>query len=153
MTFGERIIQLRKEHGYTRLQFAEKIGMPQTTLRNYETNTREPGHSFIIQMAREFNVTTDYLLGLSEKQKKSSTPNESEAEDLNKKHILESYNELNNLGQTEAAKRVEELTEISKYQKRTAFLAARGRNGVHVIELTDEEQKERNEAPEQDLDF
>lgn len=66
MTVGERLTELRKEAGYSRVNFAEKIGIPHTTLRNYETNVREPGHRFLIQMAKEFNVTTDYLLGLSD---------------------------------------------------------------------------------------
>ena len=67
MTVGDRIKSLRNEAGYTRVELAEKLGMPQTTLRNYENNAREPGHDFLIKIAKEFNVTTDYLLGLSEK--------------------------------------------------------------------------------------
>lgn len=63
---GQKIMQLRKEQGYKRDAFAEKIGIPSTTLRNYELGVHEPGHSFIIQMARLFSVSTDYLLGLSE---------------------------------------------------------------------------------------
>lgn len=67
MTVGERIKGLRKEQGYTRVELAEKLAMPQTTLRNYENDDREPGHDFLIKIAKEFNVTTDYLLGLTEK--------------------------------------------------------------------------------------
>mgnify|MGYP003623601046 CR=1 FL=1 len=63
---GKRVMALRKEQKYTREVFAEKIGIPSTTLRNYELGIHEPGHSFIIQIAREFSVSTDYLLGLSE---------------------------------------------------------------------------------------
>lgn len=63
---GKRVMTLRKEHRCTREVFAEKIGIPATTLRNYELGIHEPGHSFIIQMAKEFSVSTDYLLGLSE---------------------------------------------------------------------------------------
>ena len=66
MTIGERLSKLRKEKGLSRVAFAEKIGIPQTTLRNYESDIREPGHNFLIQMAKEFNVSTDYLLGLTD---------------------------------------------------------------------------------------
>lgn len=63
MTFGERLIELRKERGFTnRNDFANYIGMPSTTLRNYETNVREPGHIFLKQMSDIFHVTIDYLL-------------------------------------------------------------------------------------------
>lgn len=66
---GKRVMELRKEHGYNRDLFAAKLGIPPTTLRNYELGIHEPGHSFIIQMAKEFSVSTDYLLGLSEDRK------------------------------------------------------------------------------------
>ena len=67
MTFGERLTQLRKENGYTvRNDFAEKLGIPGTTLRNYEIGAREPGHSFLIQISEFFNVSVDYLLCLTD---------------------------------------------------------------------------------------
>lgn len=69
MKVGEMITMLRKEHGYSRTDFANKIGTPHTTLRNYELGVREPGHSFIIQMASEFGVSTDFLLGLTPERK------------------------------------------------------------------------------------
>lgn len=67
MTFGERLIELRKERGFTnRSDFADYIGMPSTTLRNYEKNDREPGHIFLKQMADIFHVSVDYLLCITE---------------------------------------------------------------------------------------
>lgn len=66
---GKRVMELRKERGYNRDVFASKLGIPPTTLRNYELGIHEPGHSFIIQIAKEFSVSTDYLLGLSEDRK------------------------------------------------------------------------------------
>lgn len=90
MSIGETITNLRKEHGYTRTQFAQKIGIPQTTLRNYETNAREPGHSFLVQISKEFGVSTDYLLGLTNNpipvnKKASSSKPEEEAIKIAKK--------------------------------------------------------------------
>lgn len=73
MTFGKRLTQLREEKGYnTRKKFAEKLSLPETTLRNYETDAREPGHTFLKQMSDFFNVSTDYLLGLTEEREKIS---------------------------------------------------------------------------------
>lgn len=67
MTFGERLTQLRKESGYsTRNEFADVLGIPSTTLRNYETNAREPGHTFLKQISEFFNVSVDYLLCLTD---------------------------------------------------------------------------------------
>ena len=51
MTFGERLTELRISAGYTkRNEFADKLGIPSTTLRNYETDVREPGHTFLKQI-------------------------------------------------------------------------------------------------------
>lgn len=67
MTFGERLTHLRKENGYnTRNEFAEFLNIPSTTLRNYETDKREPGHTFLKQMSELFNVSVDYLLCLTD---------------------------------------------------------------------------------------
>lgn len=67
MTFGERLTELRKERGFlNRNDFANYIGMPSTTLRNYETNAREPGHIFLKQMADIFHVSIDYLLCMTD---------------------------------------------------------------------------------------
>lgn len=74
MTFGNRLSQLREEQGFhTRKSFAEKIGIPETTLRNYETDVREPGHTFLKQMSDFFKVSTDYLLGITEEKERRST--------------------------------------------------------------------------------
>lgn len=67
MTFGQRLTSLRKEYGYnTRNEFAEKLGIPSTTLRNYETDAREPGHIFLKQISEMFNISVDYLLCLTD---------------------------------------------------------------------------------------
>ena len=67
MTFGKRLMQLRKEHGYrNRDAFAAELGIPANTLRNYEMDIREPGFPFLIKMSQLFHVSTDYLLGLTE---------------------------------------------------------------------------------------
>jgi len=67
MTFGERLTQLRKDNGFTtRNEFADKLGIPSTTLRNYETDAREPGHTFLKQVSEFFNVSVDYLLCLTD---------------------------------------------------------------------------------------
>lgn len=74
MTFGELLTQLRKESGYTtRKSFAEKLNIPETTLRNYETDDREVGHTFLKQMPYFFDVSCDYLLGLTDEKDKYSS--------------------------------------------------------------------------------
>lgn len=99
--FGKRLVELRKEKGYNRTQFAEKIGIPATTLRNYENGSREPGHSFLVQMAEEFHVSTDYLLGLTDdrviKTKKASSSEETEEEAL-ERALVQNFARMNVVG-------------------------------------------------------
>ena len=83
MTIGERIIEQRKKLGLTRIQLAQVLDIPHTTLRNYETDQREPGHLMLITLSKKFGVTTDYLLGMDEideENKKSPEPEGSEDE-------------------------------------------------------------------------
>lgn len=97
MTFGERLIELRKERGFNnRSEFADYIGMPSTTLRNYETNVREPGHVFLKQMADIFHVSIDYLLCMTD----DRTPYK-EKTSFSKKELdhIEKYRSLDPTGQ------------------------------------------------------
>ena len=67
MTFSERLVELRIENGYTtRASLAEKMGIPVTTLKHYEDGDREPGHIFLKNVSELFNVSVDYLLGLTD---------------------------------------------------------------------------------------
>ncbi|MGI5958978.1 MAG: helix-turn-helix domain-containing protein [Massiliimalia sp.] len=95
MTFGERLKQLREEKGFNRNEFADYIGMPSTTLRNYETDVREPGHVFLRQMAHIFNVSIDYLLGTTD----NRTPYEKqETYSLDEEKIIKKYRVLDEHG-------------------------------------------------------
>lgn len=94
MTFGTRLTELRKEAGYsTRNDFAEKLGIPSTTLRNYETDAREPGHTFLKQISEFFNVSTDYLLCLTNNKNilHTFTLQENEAEIIKKYRGLDDH--------------------------------------------------------------
>lgn len=95
MTFGERLTELRKERGFqTRTEFANFLGIPSTTLRNYETNVREPGHKILKQISELFDVSIDYLLCMSDNVEKFSNSliSNKEFEKIKK------YRELDNFG-------------------------------------------------------
>ena len=62
-TLGERLKDLRKEKGYTLEQVAEKLNTTKITISRYENNLREPKREAISQLAKLFNVSTDYLHG------------------------------------------------------------------------------------------
>lgn len=64
MDFGENLVAIRKSRGMTRKALAEELNIPYTTLRNYETGQREPGHKTLIALAKIFSVSVDELIGL-----------------------------------------------------------------------------------------
>jgi len=69
VSFGENLVALRKARGISRKELADALEVPYTTLRNYETDAREPGHIFLIKLAQLLNVSVDALVGAPEKQK------------------------------------------------------------------------------------
>lgn len=114
---GNRIIQLRKEKGYaTRKSFAEKLRIPETTLKNYEKNERKPGYSFLIELSDIFDVSTDYLLGVTD-EKRKIRPYELKASEY--EHIKK-YRTLDKFGKEridyELEKEIERTTRIQELE-------------------------------------
>lgn len=77
MSIGTQLVGLRNKKGLTRVQLAEELHIPMTTLRNYEQDEREPGHKFLVKVARYFDVTTDFIL----ENEKSPAPEGAEDEE------------------------------------------------------------------------
>lgn len=67
VSVSENLVEIREAHGYTRKRLAEELGRPYATITKYETGEREPGHEYLIEVAKKFGVTTDYILGLEQK--------------------------------------------------------------------------------------
>ena len=51
----------------TQAEFAERINVTKSTVSAYENGTRFPSYDVLIRIARLFKVSTDNLLGYSEK--------------------------------------------------------------------------------------
>ena len=71
---GERIARIRKEKGYTQTDLAEKIGISQVLVSNYERNRLRPHFEMIVSFAQALEVTADELLGLKAMKKNESPP-------------------------------------------------------------------------------
>lgn len=113
MGIPERLVEIREANGYTRKKLAEELGRPYATVTKYETGEREPGHTYIIEIAKKFRVTTDYILGIE----KSPAPAEADTGDKRLDGIIENYHQLNEDGQQQLAEQAEGLTYIPKYKK------------------------------------
>ena len=64
--FGERIKELRTEKDLTQEDLAKKLFVHRTTVKDWEVRGKEPNYVTLIKLAKFFNVTTDYLLGLKD---------------------------------------------------------------------------------------
>ena len=64
--FSIRLRELRKEAGLSQKQVAEKLNMRQQSYAQYESNVSEPNLETLAKIARIFQVSTDYLIGLND---------------------------------------------------------------------------------------
>ena len=103
MTLSDKIILLRKKHGYSQEELAEKTGVSRQSVSKWESAQTIPELEKILLLSKLFSVTTDFLL-------KDEFENE----------------EFSDATELRAIKKVT-LEEANKYldeQKRTAFRIA-----------------------------
>lgn len=62
----KRIAELRKEKGLNQVGLGLKLNVSQKMISAYESGTHQPGIDTLIQMARLFNVSVDYIIGISD---------------------------------------------------------------------------------------
>lgn len=62
--FSEKLTDLMKENGISQNQLAKILNVKQQTISRYMNGTREPNIDTILAIAKYFEITTDYLLGL-----------------------------------------------------------------------------------------
>ena len=64
---GEKLKSLRLEKKLTQKQVADRIGLAISAVSSYESGSRYPSYEVLVQLARIFHVTTDYLLDMTDK--------------------------------------------------------------------------------------
>lgn len=64
---GEKLKSLRIEKKLTQKQVADRIGLAISAVSSYESGTRYPSYDVLVKLARIFHVSTDYLLGITDK--------------------------------------------------------------------------------------
>lgn len=67
MEYQKRIRDLREDHDKTQTEIAEVLGTSQTMYARYERGASELPIRHLIRLAEYYNVTTDYLLGRTER--------------------------------------------------------------------------------------
>lgn len=65
-TFGHRLRKARMLRGYTQPEVAQSVGIALRTYQKYEQGTRSPSFDLLADLCRRLEVSSDYLIGLSD---------------------------------------------------------------------------------------
>lgn len=64
--FAERLKELRDEKELSQVAVAKGTGLSQNAIAQWENDKRVPNGNAIIALAKFFEVSTDYLLGVTD---------------------------------------------------------------------------------------
>lgn len=67
VNMGNKLKSIRKEMKLTQKQVAVRVGVAVSAVSSYESGSRYPSYDVLIKLACLFHVSTDYLLGLSDR--------------------------------------------------------------------------------------
>ena len=63
---ADKIKQLREQMGYTQAELARKLKLTRSSINGWEMGLSVPSTPMVVELAKIFNVSTDYLLGLDD---------------------------------------------------------------------------------------
>lgn len=66
MSLGERIILLRKTRNMTQADLSKVLGVSRGAISMWELNLRIPDVEILVNLANDFKVSVDWLLGRSD---------------------------------------------------------------------------------------
>ena len=61
---GDRIRSLRENAGYSQSELARRLSVTRSSVNAWESGLSAPTAAYLIELARLFHVSSDYLLGL-----------------------------------------------------------------------------------------
>jgi transcriptional regulator with XRE-family HTH domain len=94
MIIGERLRTLRREKGFSKRELVSMLPLNYSTYANYESGFREPNSEVLQILAKYFNVSIDYIIGITENRKKAdeiAILNDSEHEHIQKYRSLDEH--------------------------------------------------------------
>ena len=90
MTIGQRIAELRKRAGLSQEALGEELGVSRQAISKWESDAALPDVDKLIGLARKFNVTVGWLLGVEELPAPAQ-PQEDGGTDAQTTEVLEQY--------------------------------------------------------------
>ncbi len=149
MTLGERIKKLRLEAGLTQEELAKEIGYStKTSISKIENDVLDINQSTIVALARALKTTPSVLMGWTEKENKPplKLPSADEQE------LLTIYRNVNQEGQDYIMQTARMVGDTERYQKpdiRLKHARSADDHGAEYVEITPEERKRLDEAPDE----
>ena len=68
--FGARVKYFREKKGLTQKEIADYLHIKQNTYSQYENGKRQLPIDMLIALARFYNTSTDYILGLTDEKRR-----------------------------------------------------------------------------------
>ena len=68
-----RIKELRLSYGMNQVEFGKRLNVTKQSISNWENNNIQPSIDMLVKIAHVFSVSTDYLLGLDDRQTLDAT--------------------------------------------------------------------------------
>lgn len=62
---AERIKVLREQKGFTQAELAKQLNITRSSVNAWEMGISNPSTQYIVELAKIFNVSADYLLGIN----------------------------------------------------------------------------------------
>ncbi len=66
LLLSQRLKELRKSENMSQVALSKLIGVAQSNVSDWENDVSRPEYENLIKIAKIFDVSTDYLLGLSD---------------------------------------------------------------------------------------
>ena len=66
LTLADRIKSLRERAGLTQAQVARLLGLTRSGVNAWEMGLSVPSTQYVVELAKQFDVSTDYLLGMEQ---------------------------------------------------------------------------------------
>ena len=63
---GERLAEIRKDHNDRQADLVQKLHVILYTVRSWEQEKSTPSHEMLINICRLYQISSDYILGISD---------------------------------------------------------------------------------------
>lgn len=112
----DKIKSLREESRLKQRQVADYLGISQQAYSYYELDKRELPARHVVNLAKLYNVSTDYILGMEPERAGTYDLNATFVQDIPLRDVLISLKKLNQTGKADLMKYLSYLNTTQTYE-------------------------------------